>query len=392
MFDKEKIKNKVASIKDYLVETRRYFHSHPEIGFEEINTMNKISSSLNLLNIKHKTGIAKTGVIADIEGIDTSFRVAFRGDIDALPIKDMKNIDYASKEEGKCHACGHDVHTTIVLGIAKIFSDEKPPCNIRLIFQPAEENFGGALPMIEEGVLDNVDLIYGLHVSPNYEVGSIAVRNGVLSASSNEFTIKVHGKSSHGAASPSKGIDAIIIAAQIITSLQTLISRSINGTDSAALNIGIINGGYADNVVCDLVEMKGTLRTFLPEIRSSLLLKMNNIVCGMASSMGGNAEFIDYPSYPSVVNHDESVAIVRKSGLSLLGGDNVLECVPSMGVEDFSYFLEKIPGAFFNLGTANKKKGIDAPLHNGLFDIDESALEIGLNMQIYNLYNSFERG
>lgn len=386
----EVIKQKAQRIKDWLIAVRRDLHSHPELGMEEFRTMEKISEYLSELNIAHKTKVATTGVVADIEGIDKSFTVAFRGDIDALPIQDKKTVDYASKEKGKCHACGHDVHTTIVLGIAKIFSKEPPPCNIRLIFQPAEETVGGALPMIKEGVLDKVNIIFGLHVNSNYETGVISVKYGAMNASSNDLRIKIKGKSAHGA-HPSEGVDAIVISAQVISTIQTLISRSVDGSNSVAINIGVIKGGKVQNIICDLVEMEGTLRTFSPKIRKLMVEKIGNIVEGVSSAMGGVGEFKDRPSYSALINWDKAVDIIKKNGSSMLGKENVKEHTPSMGVEDFAFFVEEVPGAFFTLGVANEKKNINIPIHNGLFDIDEDALCVGVAMQILNLYESYSK-
>ena len=376
----------LSSMKEFLIDLRRDLHSHPELGFEEFRTMEKISSILKSLNINHKTGIVKTGIIADIEGEDKTFTVAFRADIDALPMEDKKNCSYSSKNKGKCHSCGHDVHTTILTGIAKYFSEVTPPCNIRLIYQPAEETTGGALPMINEGALENVNVIYGLHVRPEIRVGQISTKYGSMYASSNMFEVHIKGKSAHGAKSYN-GIDAIIVASHIITQLHSYISAFTDGT--TRLHIGTINGGTANNIVADNVKMEGIIRMLCDdETRNKRLNIIKNIVINTGNNFGAEAEFIDIPSYPALINHDEAVNIIRESASEILGKENCLEENANMTTEDFSYYLQRVKGSFFSLGVSNDK--INAPIHNGLFDIDEEAINIGVKTQLLNVYNTYK--
>ncbi|MEI0490360.1 M20 family metallopeptidase [Brachyspira pulli] len=376
----------LSSMKEFLIDLRRDLHSHPELGFEEFRTMEKISSILKSLNINHKTGVAKTGIIADIEGEDKTFTVAFRADIDALPMEDKKNCSYSSKNKGKCHSCGHDVHTTILTGIAKYFSEVTPPCNIRLIYQPAEETTGGALPMINEGALENVNVIYGLHVRPEIRVGQISTKYGSMYASSNMFEVHIKGKSAHGAKSYN-GIDAIIVASHIITQLHSYISAFTDGT--TRLHIGTINGGTANNIVADNVKMEGIIRMLCDdETRNKRLNIIKNIVINTGNNFGAEAEFIDIPSYPALINHDEAVNIIRESASEILGKENCLEENANMTTEDFSYYLQRVKGSFFSLGVSNDK--INAPIHNGLFDIDEEAINIGVKTQLLNVYNTYK--
>ena len=376
----------LSSMKEFLIDLRRDLHSHPELGFEEFRTMEKISSILKSLNINHKTGIAKTGIIADIEGEDKTFTVAFRADIDALPMEDKKNCSYSSKNKGKCHSCGHDVHTTILTGIAKYFSEVTPPCNIRLIYQPAEETTGGALPMINEGALENVNVIYGLHVRPEIRVGQISTKYGSMYASSNMFEVHIKGKSAHGAKSYN-GIDAILVASHIITQLHSYISAFTDGT--TRLHIGTINGGTANNIVADNVKMEGIIRMLCDdETRNKRLNIIKNIVINTGNNFGAEAEFIDIPSYPALINHDEAVNIIRESASEILGKENCLEENANMTTEDFSYYLQRVKGSFFSLGVSNDK--INAPIHNGLFDIDEEAINIGVKTQLLNVYNTYK--
>ena len=376
----------LSSMREFLIDLRRDLHSHPELGFEEFRTMEKISSILKSLNINHKTQVAKTGIIADSEGEDKTFTVAFRADIDALPMEDKKNCSYSSKNKGKCHSCGHDVHTTILTGIAKYFSEVTPPCNIRLIYQPAEETTGGALPMINEGALENVNVIYGLHVRPEIRVGQISTKYGSMYASSNMFEVHIKGKSAHGAKSYN-GIDAIIVASHIITQLHSYISAFTDGT--TRLHIGTINGGTANNIVADNVKMEGIIRMLCDdETRNKRLNIIKNIIINTGNNFGAEAEFIDIPSYPALINHDEAVNIIRESASEILGKENCLEENANMTTEDFSYYLQRVKGSFFSLGVSNDK--INAPIHNGLFDIDEEAINIGVKTQLLNVYNTYK--
>lgn len=387
-YDNDLIKSSLISMREFLINLRRDMHKHPELGFEEIETMEKISSVLNSLNIKHKTKIAKTGIIADIDGTDKNFTVAFRADMDALPMDDLKKCEYSSKEKGKCHACGHDVHMTILTGIAKYFSEVKPPCNIRLIYQPAEETTGGAKPMIDENALDNVNVIYGLHVRPEIKAGQISVKYGVMYASSNMFDIKIYGKSSHGAKSY-EGVDSIIVASNILNQIHNFVSAFTDG--SMRLHVGTIKGGNARNIVADFVQMEGIIRMLCEDnIREKRLSAIEKIILNTAESFNAKAEFVNMPSYPALINHTEAVNIVKESGFSILGKENVfIEENANMTTEDFSYYLQKVHGAFFSLGVSNENLNI--PIHNGLFDIDERAINIGVYMQIVNVYETYNK-
>ena len=376
----------LLSMKDFLIDLRRDLHSHPELGFEEFRTMEKISSILKSFNVNHKTKIANTGIIADIEGEDKNFTIAFRADMDALPMEDKKTCSYSSKNKGKCHSCGHDVHTAILTGTAKYFSEIKPPCNIRLIYQPAEETTGGALPMIEEGALNNVNVIYGLHVRPEIRVGQISFTYGAMYASSNMFEVNIKGKSAHGAKSY-YGTDSIIIASHIITQLHSFVSAFTDG--SMRLHIGTINGGTANNIVAENVKMEGIIRMLCDDETRDYRLKMiENIIVNTAKSFGGSAEFINIPSYPALINHDNAVNIIIESGSMFLGKENCIKENPNMTTEDFSYYLQRVKGVFFSLGVSNDK--INAPIHNSLFDIDEDAINIGVKMQVLNVYNTYK--
>jgi len=377
------------NIKDWIIDVRRDFHQYPELGMEEIRTSKKIADYLREMNIEVREGIAGTGVVGIIRGAVEGKTVALRADMDALPIVEERNAEYKSKVVGKMHGCGHDAHTAILLGAAKVLSGMKKELkgNVVLIFQPAEETTGGAKPMIEAGVLENphVDAIFGLHVEPELETGTIGIKYGKAYASSDMVDLIISGKSSHGAY-PHAGIDAIATAAHVITALQTIVGRNVDPRDGAVLSIGTINGGSARNIICDHVEMKGTIRTLNPETRTMVLRRAKDIVEKVCDSMGTKGEFIRYESYPSLINHESYVDVVKNSGEKLLGKDKIITIQETnMGVEDFAYFLEKVPGAFYYLGCRNQDKEIIYPLHNSLFDIDEACLLIGVSMQVENV-------
>lgn len=387
-----KLKNEVEKYKKWLIEVRRDFHKHPELGQQEFRTMDKISNYLENMRIEYKNKIFNTGVIAEITGKDKNYTVALRADMDALPIVDKKKKSYSSVYSGKCHACGHDAHMSIALGVIKYFSDNKiiPPCNIRVLFQPAEETVGGAKPMIEQGALKDVDAIFGLHIDENLNTGKIGIKYGAMNASSDSLKIEICGKSCHGAY-PSRGVDAILIASHIIIALQSIVSRGIDARESGVITIGTIDGGTQGNIIADKVKIVGTLRTLNEKTRNSMLEQIERIVRDIPKTFGGSGRFLREEGYIALINHNKEVDIIKENAVKLLGLDAVYEKKQSnMGVEDFSYFVENTAGAFFTLGAKNILKGIDAPAHNGLFDVDEDALVIGVLMQIMNIYSSYK--
>ncbi|MGL4732884.1 MAG: M20 metallopeptidase family protein [Fusobacteriaceae bacterium] len=377
----------------WLKNVREEFHQFPELGMEEFETSERIIKYLSQMGIKNIKKVAGTGIVAYISGSDPSITVALRADIDALPIEDMKVFSYSSKTKGLCHACGHDAHTTILLGVAKFFYDtgNPPPCNLRLIFQPAEETVGGAQPMISEGVLQGVDYIFGLHVDDTLESGMIGYKYGAMNASSDTLDITIKGKSCHGAY-PSEGTDAILIASDLILSLQSVVSRNIDARESGVITIGTISGGTQGNIIADNVHMRGTLRTLNPKVRRDMLERIGNMVVTLPLAFGGEGKFVREEGYTSLINHDSAVDIVVENGKKILGENALYEKkVPNMGVEDFAYFLEKVPGAFFTLGTRNEAKGITAPAHNGMFDIDPDSLPLGVALQVSNIFSTHQK-
>jgi amidohydrolase len=338
------------------------------------------------LGLEVKRNIANTGVVGLLAGGSGGKTIALRADMDALPIQDEKKVVYASRILGKMHACGHDAHTAILLGTAMVLSRIKDRLkgSVKFIFQPAEETVGGAEPMIREGVLENpkVDAIFGLHMAPDIETGRIGVKYGMANASSDTFRIVVKGRAAHGA-SPHLGVDAIAVTAQVINCLQLLISREVDPLDSAVLTIGTINGGTQSNIICDRVQMTGTLRSLNPVVRKRIIERVKQLLTGITQNFGGDCLLSLTPGYPPLFNHSEMVELVERAAKGVIGEENVVRISrPSMGVEDFAYFLQKVQGAFWRLGCRNPSKNIEYPGHNPLFDIDEDALAIGVAVHV----------
>ncbi|HHV38943.1 MAG TPA: amidohydrolase [Tepidimicrobium sp.] len=394
MIGKDYLKHKIYEIEEWIIDIRRDFHRYPELGFEEYRTQGKIMEYLGMMGIEYDI-MATTGVVGIIKGQSDGKTVALRADMDALPMTDKKKLSYSSSIEGKMHSCGHDAHMAILLGAARILNDLKNRINgnIKLIFQPAEETLGGAKPMIEEGVLESpyVDGIFGLHMDNGLEKGQIGIRYGQMKAASDTIDIVIYGKNSHGAY-PQDGIDAIAIANQVMMALQTIVSRNVDPRSSAVLTIGTIRGGHARNVVSEKVKMEGIVRTLNDETRELVFSNIENIVEKLPQSMGGEGKFIRMEGYPALINHEGMVDIVKENGLELLGNENVHELPhPSFGVEDFSYFTQVRPSAFFHLGSGNRERGIVQGGHTPDFDIDESSLAVGVLLQVMNALKFLQR-
>ncbi|WP_196001315.1 M20 family metallopeptidase [Clostridium sp. 1001271B_151109_B4] len=374
------------NIKDELKEIRRTLHQYPELGFEETNTSRYIKDFLSKEGIEFKE-FAKTGVCGIITGTKAGDKkvIALRADIDGLPMQDKKSCTYASKVKGKMHACGHDGHTTILLGAAKILNKyrEEFSGTIKLIFEPAEETTGGAKVMIEEGVLENpkVDVMCGLHVEETIDCGNIMVKKGTVNAASNPFTIIIKGAGGHGAY-PDTAVDPIVIASHVVTSLQSIVSREIKPVNPAVVTIGSIHGGTAQNIIPSEVKLSGIIRTMTMEDREFAKRRLKEIVNGVCTTFRGSAEIEIEESYPCLYNDDEMVELLEKSAKEIIGQENVkLQKNPKLGVESFAYFANKVPSVFYFLGIRNEAKGIIYPAHNSLFDIDEDALPIGVAIQ-----------
>ncbi|MBC8062367.1 MAG: amidohydrolase [Clostridiaceae bacterium] len=370
-------------IKEDLIKWRRDFHAHPELGYEELRTSSKIKEFLIEENIEfYET--ATTGICAIIRGKGEK-TIALRGDIDALPLVEKNQCDYTSKNPGKMHACGHDAHTAILMGVAKILNSIKQELkgNVKLFFEPAEETTGGASVMIAEGVLENpkVDAIIGLHVDEKIETGFIGLKKGVVNAASNPFTIKIKGKGGHGAR-PNDCVDPVVISAQVILALQTIVSREIPPTDPAVITIGSIHGGTAQNIIPEEVVISGVIRTMKTEHREYVKKRLKEVAEGLTTSLRGNCEIEIEDSYPCLYNNDELVQVFKESSSKIIGAGNVIALEkPSMGVESFAYFAMERPSVFYFLGSKNEKQGITHPAHGSHFDIDEECLPIGVALQ-----------
>jgi amidohydrolase len=382
---RDRIAKRLAELYPRLVETRRDLHRHPELGFEEVRTSKKVSDWLKELGLEVQTGIAKTGVVGRLRGAKPGKTVLLRADMDALPIQDMKKCDYASTVPGKMHACGHDAHTTIVLGAATLLSElrEQLAGEVRFLFQPAEEGPGGALPMMEEGVLEGVDIAFGVHMAPVAPAGFMAVSAGPVMASADEFSLTIRGRGGHGAY-PHLAVDAIPIAAQVVTALQQIVSRTVDPAQTAVLSIGTIQGGSKRNIIADRVELTGTVRTFDPLLREEMPKRIESIVRGITEGFGASFE-LDYQyRYPVLINHKEAVAHMRAVGVELFGEGRVLDAPPQMSGEDFAYFLQKVPGCFVFLGCKHPNPLVDnCNVHHPAFDIDERVLAFGVELLTY---------
>lgn len=378
--------NELKKYEKEIIEFRRDFHKHPELGFEETRTSDIVAHALKSWGLEVETGVGKTGVIGTLKGKSDGKTVALRADMDALPLQEEnENISYKSTRAGKMHACGHDAHTAMLLGAAHVLSEnlDKLKGTVKFVFQPAEEGPapGGGSLVVESGVLENVDETLALHVGP-MDIGSVSIHAKEASASTDYFEIKIIGKGGHGAG-PHMTVDPIIVAAQVICNLQNIVSREIDATESAVISIGSIHGGEAFNVIPEEVKMVGTVRTLNEDIREMVFERMDAYVNGITSSFGAKYELVRGKGYPSLINDEKVVERVRQIGIKLLGEDKVeIAKKPLMGGEDFAYYTQKVPGVIAWLGSANNEKGIMAIPHNPKFDIDEDCLVIGTGIHV----------
>ncbi len=379
------LKEKIDEMKDWLIGIRREIHMYPELGFEEVKTSRLISEWLERFGLEVQKGVAGTGVIGLLRGKSQGKTVAIRADMDALPIEELNEVPYASKIKGKMHACGHDAHVTILLGVARIFSSLRDQIkgNIKWIFQPAEEGGGGGKRMVEEGVLENprVDAIFGAHVFPQIEIGKVGICKGKALASADRFIIKLIGQSGH-AASPHLAKDPILAAGHLITQIHSIVSREVDPLESAVITIGKVSGGTAFNIIPDEVELLGTVRALSPEIQEKMKKRIEEAVRGVTQTFGMRYDFEYEYGYPVLINEPEMIQLVASACAKGIGEENIVEVPPSMGAEDFAFYLEKVPGAFFRLGIRNESKGVVHPYHNSRFDIDEDVLPFGVEMFI----------
>ena len=378
----EKIKSLSSEYSGLVVEQRRHLHANPELSYQEHNTAKYVAQQLRAFGLAPIEGIAETGVVAEVQGKNPGKKtIALRADMDALPIQESNNVPYKSKVKGVMHACGHDVHTSSLLGTARILNSIRNEFEgtVRLIFQPGEEkNPGGASYMIRDGVLKNPQPsgIIGQHVFPLLPVGKIGFREGMYMASCDEIYLKVIGKGGHGAA-PDLAIDPVVIASHIIIALQQVISRHASPKQPTVLTFGRIIGEGATNVIPDEVNIAGTFRAMDEKWRESALKKIKKMAESIAEGMGGKCEVDISRGYPYLQNNPELTRRIKAAAEMYVGRENVVDIDITLGAEDFAYYSQVIPASFYRLGTRNEAKGITSYVHTPTFDIDEDALTIG---------------
>lgn len=393
----ERIRQRAHAIHPKVVELRRDFHQHPELAFEEHRTACKVAEFLQQqLGLQQvSTGVAQTGVVAEITGDPNGPVIALRGDMDALPIKEANQVAYKSKNEGKMHACGHDVHTSSLLGTALILNELKEhlPGTIQLVFQPSEEKLpGGASVMVKENIFQNgrTRSIIGQHVMPVLECGKIGIRAGKYMASADEIYLTVRGKGGH-AAQPHTTLDPVVMASQMIVSLQTVVSRTVDPRVPAVLSFGDLHASGATNIIPEEVHIQGTFRTFDEDWRFKAHEQIKNVAKGVVEGMGGSVDVDIRVGYPVLFNEPELTAGVRQAMEAYMGPENIVELDLWPAAEDFAYYTHEIPGCFYRLGTANAAKGITHGLHTPRFNIDEEALGISTGLMAWLALQELER-
>jgi amidohydrolase len=368
---------KSNAITEDLIEWRRDFHMHPEIGFEVQRTAAKVADELEQMGYRVTRNVGKTGVVAEIgEGSPV---IAIRADMDALPIREMNETDYVSQNAGKMHACGHDSHIAMALGAALLLTKEKFNGRVRFLFQPSEETAddegkSGAQRMAEDGCMAGVDYVIAQHVDPHAEAGTIGISSGPASAGVDSWFAEIRGVGGHGA-HPDKAIDPFVLTAHVIIALNTIVSRRVDPFASAVVSIGSLNGGFTENVIPESVKITGALRYMNIEIHEELRAEIRRSF-EVTRALGGDYNLVFENGGPPMLNNINVAALIEQAGVDLLGRENVHEIHKTMGAEDFGSFLEHAPGAMFTLGT-HIEDGIDRPLHHPRFDIDERAMPIG---------------
>jgi amidohydrolase len=370
--------DRAMKIKDQLVSWRRDFHMHPELGFKEKRTANVVAEALKEMGIRVDTQVGKTGVVGYLgEGSPV---VGIRADMDALPLQEASEVPYASQTPGVMHACGHDAHTAILLGVARVLSEmpDRPPGEIRLLFQPSEEDWdeelkSGATLMIEDGALEDLDAVIALHVHSNTPTGQIEISGGMASAAVDSFLATIIGQGGHGAA-PHKTVDPTFILAQVINAIHGIRARRINPIDSAVISLGSIHAGHTSNVIPDRVELMGTIRSFDTEVREQLSEELEKAFA-ITRAFGGDYTLTIDKGFPPMYNDPEVAELIRQTAIEMLGEDKVNEGEAQMGAEDFSYMSQLAPGAMFSLGV--KIDDTPRPAHSPTFDVNEDALPIG---------------
>jgi len=371
----------VAALVEETVAARRHLHRHAELSYEERETQRFIVERLRALGLEDVRTMTQTGVTALVRGGRPGPNLLWRADIDGLPLEEETGLPFASEDPGAMHACGHDGHVAIALGIAAALQQARASLagTVRFAFQPAEERIGGAQKMIEDGVLEEppVERVFGLHILSSVPAGSIAVAPGAVFAAGTHFRIIIRGRGGHASA-PHEAVDPIVVAAHAIVALQTVVSRAVAPSDEAVLTIGRLEGGKRGNIIPDQVMMSGTVRTFDRNVEARVLARMDELLRGVTSAWGATYQF-DHSTLPACVNDAECAAIVRRAAVALIGEERVGEARLT-GSDDMAYFLEARPGAYFFLGGGNAARGIVYPHHSAKFDFDEACLGLGIEL------------
>lgn len=386
------IKNTAKKFAPRLIEIRRHLHAHPELSGEERQTSAYIAGVLSSCGLNVKESVGKTGIVGELTGSGSDHRtLAIRTDMDALPIQESLELDFASANSGVMHACGHDVHSTLGMGTAMVLSQlsNNLPGNVRFLFQPAEEIAQGAKWMVKDGAMEGVDAIYGVHVFPSILARRVGIRYGALTSAADELEIVIQGESGHGAR-PHQAVDAIWIASQVITSLQQAISRTQNPLHPIVLSIGKIEGGRAHNIIADRVSMMGTVRSLHPESHANLPQWIENIVQGICQTYGAKCQ-VDYRRGVPSVHNDETLTQIIESATREAWGDDSVQILaePSLGAEDFSVYLDNVPGCMFRLGVGHKDQ-VNYPLHHPKFEVDEDSILTGVVTMAYAAYKYWQ--
>ncbi|NJK38273.1 MAG: amidohydrolase [Oscillatoriales cyanobacterium RM2_1_1] len=378
------IRSDIRNLQPQLVTWRRRLHQYPELGFKEQLTAEFVAERLQEWGIEFQAGIAQTGLVATITGAQPGPVLAIRADMDALPIQEENQVPYKSRHDGIMHACGHDGHTAIALGTAYYLAQHRHALKgiVKLIFQPAEEGPGGAKPMIEAGVLTNpnVDAIIGLHLWNNLPLGTVGVRTGALMAAVEQFECKIFGQGGHGAI-PHQTVDPIVVSAQIVNALQSIVSRNVDPIQSAVVTIGSLHAGHTHNVIPGQAVMQGTVRYFSPSYDGFFPQRIEQIIAGICQSYGARYELNYYSLYPVLINDPRMAELVRSVAETVIetAAGVVPEC-QTMGGEDMAFFLQQVPGCYFFLGSANPEQNLAYPHHHPRFDFDETALAMGVEL------------
>jgi amidohydrolase len=392
----------------WLRETRRYLHMNPELSCQETNTARLVAGHLSELGVEHRTGVGGdgrslytpaealeaagiepgpvtggTGVVGIIRGKGPGKTIILRADMDALPIEEQNDVPYRSNKDGVMHACGHDVHTTILMGVAEVLHGLRDEFNgtVKLMFQPGEEGYGGAMAMIHDGLLDDppADAALALHVNVEGRAGQIVVTDGPSNAASDSLIIKVRGVGGH-AARPHATVDTTLVAAQLVVALQSIVSRSVDPAESAVITIGKLNSGHASNVIPASAELEGTVRTYNPDVRDLIEARVKEVAAGIAQSMRAEIDVNYLRSYPALINDAELAALVREAATEVVGADNVLTGKAKMAGEDMAFLGERIPTCMYGLCVADPDRDIKHPPHHPRFDADEDALAVGVRV------------